>query len=109
MLDFARSVRNLMDRLSSMTVMGVHVDWFFHMFGAAVIVIMASRFLSRRIVLWGTIALLIGKELFDVFAKTRAEYIRPPGIDLIFDLTSGLVGLALGLYLVKRFGWGKRS
>ena len=76
MLDFARSVRNLMDRLSSMTVMGVHVDWFFHMFGAAVIVILASRFLARRIVLWGTIALLIGKELFDVFAKTRAEYIR---------------------------------
>ena len=109
MLDFARSVRNLMNRFSSMEIMGVHVDWFFHLVGAAVIVMTASRFLPRKMVLWGTVGLLLAKELFDVFAKTRVEYIRAPGLDLLFDLSSGLLGLALGLYLVKRLGWERRS
>lgn len=109
MLDFARSIRNLMNRFSTMEVFGIHIDWFFHMLGAAVFVFVLSRFLKRRLVVGVTVGLIAGKELFDVFAKTRLEYIRAPGLDLAFDISAGLIGMGLGLLLVRRFGKGDRA
>ncbi len=104
MLDFARNIRGLMNRFSTMEVLGVPIDWFFHMLGAVLFVILVSRYLNRRKVVILTVGLMLAKELFDVFAKTRVEYIRAPGLDLALDLTSGLVGLGLGLWIVHRFG-----
>ncbi len=107
MLDLARSVRGFMNRFSTMEVLGVPIDWFFHMVGAAVFVLAASRFLAMKTVVRLTLALLVGKELFDVFAKTRIEYIRAPGLDLLFDMTAGLAGLGLGWWIARRIDRGK--
>jgi hypothetical protein len=78
------------------------LDWVFHLFGAILITWVASIFLARKRVIMLGVGLLITKELFDVFAKTRLEYIRPPEADIAIDLASGLVGIAIGLWLAKR-------
>ncbi|MEZ4388098.1 MAG: hypothetical protein R3D98_11080 [Candidatus Krumholzibacteriia bacterium] len=103
MLDVLRAVRNFLNRFSEMSVLGVHIDWVFHLTGAAVIMFALTRVLSRTWALRLTIAVLVLKELVDVFAKSRAEYIRPPGLDLAFDLTSGLAGIGLGYLAARRF------
>ncbi len=103
MLDLLREARSLVYRISAVEVFGVPIDWFFHLVGAALIVFAASRFWSRKRVLWLALGLVAFKELFDVFAKTRVEYIRPPTVDLAFDLTAGLAGIALGWWLARRY------
>ncbi len=102
-LDVLREIRGGLEFFSKMRVLGVPVDWFFHLVFAAAIAWGASRVLPLRRVVLLAVALIAGKELFDVFAKTRVEYIRPPGVDLALDVTAGLVGLALGCYLARRF------
>ncbi len=103
MLDFLREARSLLYRISAVEVMGVPVDWFFHLAGAALIVFVVSRFMALGRVVRLTLLLLVAKEVFDIFAKTRAEYIRPPTLDLAFDMTAGLIGIGLGYYLAKRY------
>lgn len=101
-MDLARSIKSFFARFSAMEVLGVPIDWFFHLAGIAVVVVVSLRFFPRRIVARLALVLIVFKELFDVFAKTRVEYIRPPGIDLLFDVTSGLIGLGLGLWIAKK-------
>ena len=103
MLDLLRAARDVLARFSTMEVLGVPVDWFFHLVGAAVIVFVATRFFSHKRSLWLVFALLVGKELFDVFAKTKVDYIRPPTVDLALDMTAGLVGMGIGYLLATRF------
>jgi len=103
MLDFLREARGLMYEISAVEVMGVPIDWLFHLVGAAVIVFVASRFLALKQVVRLTVLVLVAKEVFDIFAKTRAEYIRPPTYDLALDMTAGLIGIGLGYWLAKRY------
>ena len=103
MLDLLREARSLMYRISAWDVLGVPVDWLLHLVGAVLIVFAASRVWPLRTVLRLALGLVVAKELFDIFAKTRAEYIRPPTLDLAFDLTAGLVGIALGWWLARRY------
>lgn len=107
MLDFLRSARGFLNRFSEMRVLGIPVDWFFHLAGAALFLFLASRVLTLRRATWLTVGLIACKELFDVFAKTRLEYIRPPTVDLAVDLSAGLFGIALGWYLARRFPRGE--
>lgn len=102
-LDIARAGRNLLNRCSTAEFMGVPLDWVFHLVGAAIITWLAAALLPRRRVVQLGVGLIIAKELFDVFAKTRLEYIRPPAADIGLDVASGLAGLALGLWVAKRF------
>jgi len=103
MLDLLRSGREILAQFSTMQVFGIPVDWFFHLVGATVIFFFATRFISLKKSLWLTIGLLVGKEVFDVFAKTRLEYIRPPTVDLALDMTAGLAGIGAGYLLAKRY------
>ncbi|HPF36318.1 MAG TPA: hypothetical protein P5571_12330 [Candidatus Krumholzibacteria bacterium] len=101
-LDVARFVKNILNRFSTAEVAGVPIDWFFHLCGAMLIAWVASAFLPRKRVLQVGVALILAKELFDVFAKTRMEYIRPPEADIALDIASGVAGLFLGFWLAKR-------
>jgi len=103
MLDLLRDARSLIYDISAVEVLGVPVDWFFHLAGAALIVFCLSRFWALGRVVRLTLALLVAKEVFDIFAKTRLEYIRPPTYDLALDMTAGLIGIALGYFLAKRY------
>jgi len=101
-LDTARWGKGLLDTLSQATLFGLPIDWLFHLVFAAAITWIASVFLARRRVIQLGIGMIMAKELFDVFAKTRVEYIRAPEADIALDLASGLIGLALGLWLARR-------
>lgn len=103
MLDLLRAVRGFFNRFSTMTVAGVPVDWFFHLIGAAAVMLVASRLVGRAWALRLTLGLVVAKELVDIFAKTRVEYIRPPTVDLALDLSAGLAGIGIGYLLARRF------
>jgi hypothetical protein len=103
MLDLLREARSLLYEISALEVLGVPIDWFLHLFGAAVIVLFASRRWGLRRAVRLTAVLLIAKEIFDIFAKTRLEYIRPPTVDLAGDMAAGLAGIAAGWYLARRY------
>lgn len=108
MLDFLRELRGFMNHFSEMSVMGIHIDWFFHLTGIAFLVVLAAQFIKLRIAIRIAVAAIILKEVFDIFAKTRMEYIRPPTLDILFDLTAGTLGIFLGIWLAKlirRKGW----
>lgn len=102
-LEFLRAFRDGMNALGRLEVAGVPMDWLLHLTGAAIIFFIASRFISHRRTLAIAVVILIGKELFDVFAKTRVDYIRPPTLDLLTDLASGGIGIAIGYALARRF------
>jgi len=97
-----------MNYFSEMSILGIHIDWFFHLTGVAFLVTLAARFLELRKAIKLSVAVIILKEVFDIFAKTRLEYIRPPTLDILFDLTAGALGIFLGVWLAKlirRKGW----
>jgi hypothetical protein len=100
-LDLLRRVRGLFNEFSEARILGIPMDWFFHLVGAAAVFLIASRWLARRRALLVTVGALLAKEVFDVFAKTRLEYIRPPGLDLLVDLSAGAAGILIG-WLVRR-------
>ncbi len=100
-LDVARWGKGLFNTFSQATLFGMPLDWVFHLLGAILITWVASVYLARKRVIILGVGLLILKELLDIFAKTRLEYIRAPEADIALDLASGLVGLAIGLWLAK--------
>ncbi len=102
MLDDARVIKGFFNKFSESTILGFPLDWFFHLFGAALIIYVGSRFLTLKRTVQLTIVLLILKEVFDIFAKTRLEYIRPPTLDLIVDLSAGVLGILAGCWLARR-------
>jgi len=102
-LDILRALRDGVNALGRLQVGGIPIDWLLHLAGAAIIFFIASRFISYRRTLVIAIVILISKEVFDIFAKTRVEYIRPPTLDFITDLASGGIGIAIGYVLARRF------
>lgn len=108
MLDLAREIRSLLFSVGAVEVLGMPIDWLLHLVGGALIVLIGARFFDLgRVVRLGA-SLLMAKELFDVLAKTRAEYIRPPTLDVAVDLAAGLGGIAVGYCLVKTRGARRR-
>ena len=103
MLDLLRKMRSMMNYFSEMQFMGIHIDWFFHLLGVAGLVFVASLFLRLRRAVQLAVAAIVAKELFDVFAKTRVEYIRTPTLDILVDLGAGALGILLGVWLTRRF------
>lgn len=111
MLDFLRGLRGIISYFSEMSVWGVHIDWFFHLMGVAFLIVLAAQFLKLRKAIQLAVVAIILKEVFDIFAKTSLEYIRPPTQDILFDLTAGVLGIFLGIWVAKsirRKGWLKK-
>lgn len=103
MLDILRSIRGFVNYFSEMEILGIHIDWFFHLTGVAILVFATSKFLRPRRTIQIAVAVILSKEIVDIFAKSRLEYIRPPTLDILFDLTAGFLGIALGAWVTKRY------
>ncbi len=102
MLDILRGVRSFINYFSQMEVLGIHVDWFFHLMGIAFLIVVASQFIKLRRAIQLAVAAILFKEIVDIFAKSRLEYIRPPTLDILVDLTAGALGIFLGIWLAKQ-------
>lgn len=103
LIDFLRLCRKTLYAIGHAQVFGFNVDFLLHFFVACVLAVVLRRWLSVRKTSLLIIILMVVKESFDIFAKSRIEYIRPPALDSLVDLAAGLIGLYLGLTLVKSF------
>lgn len=102
-IDFLRLCRKTLYAAGHVQILGWYVDFLLHLAIAFVLAFVLRRWLNSRRTSLLIIVLIAAKELVDIFAKSRIEYIRPPGLDLAMDVTAGLVGLCLGLALATRF------
>jgi hypothetical protein len=100
--DFLRALRDALYQMSSIQVYGIGIDIFLHLLLAFAGVLLLHKLTSRRnSVLW-VLALIVLKEMFDIFAKSRLEYIRAPALDFTLDILFGLLGIGLALVWLKR-------
>ncbi len=102
MLDLLRTIRNALYDLSSIQVYGVGIDIVLHLVVAFALVVALRRFIGVRKSVYVTAALILLKELVDIFAKSSVEYIRPPSIDFVLDVGFGAAGIGLALWIPGR-------
>ncbi len=101
MLDLLRTLRNALYDLSSIRVQGVAIDSFLHLSVACALVIVLRRFIGLRNSVYVTAGLTLLKEVVDVFAKSRLEYIRPPALDFVLDVGFSAAGIGLAVWLLR--------
>ena len=102
MIDFLRSVKRGFYALSSYQIGGFQIDTALHFIVGCAMILVLHRFFSRKKSLYIAFGLIVLKEVVDVFVKSRADYIRPPHLDLLFDVVSGTLGVLAGLWIIKR-------
>ncbi len=102
-----RGFRNFCAWCSEHTVIGIPRDWPLRFVVLAAMYGFLRRWLSARRTAAITIAILLGKEIFDIVAH---EDLRPraPNWGDAADILSGLAGIALAAWLVERRGWFRR-
>lgn len=86
-------LRDFIEYFGTMNINGFPLDWIFHLIVAAGLMFIFTRVLSLKKSILIVCIFIFAKELIDIFAKSRAEYIVPPQIDTIKDTLSGLLGL----------------
>jgi hypothetical protein len=101
-IDFLRFIKSILAYFSNLQIFGLHIDLFLHFIVSFILIfILVTRFtLKKSIIL--VVVLLFLKELLDVFAKSRLEYIRPPTIDFILDILSGCLGIGLAVIIYQK-------
>lgn len=102
-IDLLRLCRKALYTIGHAQVFGFHIDFLVHFLVASVLAFVLRRWISVRKTFLLIVVLMTAKELIDILAKSRLEYIRPPGLDFLVDMAAGLIGLCLGLILAPRF------
>ncbi len=98
-IELLRTARELLYKFSAIEVFGIHIDTTLHLIFTFILFFIFKRFTSVKKSIILIISLQILKEIFDLFAKSRIEYIRPPTVDLLYDLIFGFIGLFLALLI----------
>jgi mannose/fructose/N-acetylgalactosamine-specific phosphotransferase system component IIC len=88
--------------VSSIQVFGFQIDSALHFIVGFAMIFILHRFLSIKKTLYVSFGLIALKEIVDVFAKTRAEYIRPPALDAFYDVVFGVIGVLLAVWMIRR-------
>lgn len=106
LLNVARAIRLTIYRVSSARFLGVDVDIVLHFgFGALIFAIAERRIGARRAALLLG-ALILAKEIADLFLKSQLRYITRPSlpivVDIITDIGTGVAG-GLAVYLFRRY------
>jgi hypothetical protein len=103
LIDFIKAAKNGMYALSSIQIGGYQIDTGLHLVVGFGLVVILSRSLSLKMSVSATLGLILFKELFDLFAKPHRYRMRPLEMDLLYDVTSGLLGVFLAYWLLKRW------
>lgn len=104
---FIRAAKNAMYAISSTRVAGYQIDTGLHLVMAFCLTVLLSRFVSLKKSASVTLGLILFKELFDLFAKRHMHRLRPPHMDMLYDVASGILGVLVAYWLMKR--WERRS
>lgn len=100
-IDILRRCRNLLYSAGQFQVLGFHIDVMLHLLVGFTLTLVLRRWLNEKKSSIIVFSLVAAKELIDLFAKSRIEYIRPAGLDLVFDVSAGIAGICLGLILAR--------
>ncbi len=101
MLEILRKIKYFLWEISKLKIIGFHVDFVLHfLMGSTIFYFLQKKYSIKKSFIF-TLFFIVIKESADVFVKSRAEYIRPPGLDVLGDLAFGLLGIALILFLKK--------
>ncbi len=106
MLELLRTMRNALYDLSSIQVYGVGIDGLLHLVFAFAAIIVLHRYLGLRKSVYIAAALIVLKEVVDIFAKSSVEYIRPPALDFFMDIGFGCAGVVLAILYLNRQSLG---
>jgi len=87
-------------RLSGIEVYGVQIDIFLHFLVGGIIFYLCRRKYSLLKSLAILTALILSKEVIDVFAHSELRYIRNPRMDTFGDVVASYAGAA-AVYLVS--------
>jgi len=104
---FIRVAKNGMYAISNIHIGGYQIDTGLHLVVGFCLVVILSRFVSLKRSVSATLGLILFKELFDLFAKPPWYRMRPLHMDLIYDVTSGLLGVFLAYAFLK--WWERRT
>jgi len=105
-IDFLRRIRDIVNSIGQIQIFGFHVDVMLHFFVAFILTFVLRRWFNVRKTSLTIIILIISKEIFDIFAKSKIDYIRPPGLDIFYDIVAGLAGIFLGIVIASFFSSG---
>jgi hypothetical protein len=105
LLAFARWARWCLYQLSSARILGLDVDIVLHFGFGALIFAVAERRLGAGRAAWLLSALILVKEIADLFLKSQLRYITRPTaavvIDIVTDVVTGMAG-GLVVWLIHR-------
>ena len=101
-IETLRAIRGLFYEFSAYELWGMPIDMPLHFFVTFVLFFLFRHWLSNSLSIVIVVAAIFLKEVVDVFAKSRVEYIRPPALDASGDLLFGLLGLLLAYYVFNR-------
>lgn len=87
-------------RLSGIEVYGVQIDIFLHLLVGGIIFYLCRRKYSLLKSLAILTALILSKEVIDVFAHSELRYIQNPRMDTFWDVVASYAGAA-AVYLVS--------
>ncbi len=102
MLDFFRTLRQTLYNISSCQIGGFQIDTALHLLVGFAMVLIFSRFFKIKTSVYLSLGLIAAKEVADLFLKSRLEYVRPPKLDLLYDVVFGILGVAAGYWVVRR-------
>ena len=104
LVDTVHAVRGAFAWVSEHTLFGIPLDWPVRFVLLAVMYTVLRRWLSVRLAALLTIAVLLSKELFDIFAHQDLLQPRAPDWGDLADIISGLLGVAaaIGLERLRR-------
>jgi hypothetical protein len=107
MIELIKAVKHGMYAISNVKVGGYQIDTGLHLLVGFGLVVLLSRFVSLKKSVSATLGLILFKELFDLFGKPHRYRMRPLEMDLLYDVTSGLLGVLLAYWILKR--WERRD
>ena len=99
---FIRVAKNGMYAISNIHIGGYQIDTGLHLLVGFCLVVLLSRFVSLKKSVNATLGLILFKELFDLFAKPHMYRMKPLHMDLAYDVTSGILGVLVAYWLLKR-------
>jgi len=112
LLEFARSIRWGLYKLSSARILGLDVDLVLHFGLGALIFAAAERRVGASRAAWFLAVLILAKEIADLFVKSQLRYITRPtpavAIDILTDVATGVAG-GLTVWLIRRYARRRRQ
>lgn len=89
-------------RLSSIEVYGVQIDIFLHFLVGGIIFYLCRRKYSFLKSLAILTALILSKEVIDIFAHSELRYIQNPRMDTFWDVVMSYLGAAFAYMITQR-------